>query len=214
MQDPISKIKHHRLVPVVALQSAADALPLSDALAAGGLPIIEITYRTPAADDAIRAVAKAGRVLVGAGTVLNVVTAQRAIDSGASFIVSPGLSPKVVEFCLSKKMPIIPGGANATDLQLAIGEYDLPLVKFFPAEGLGGVKMIKLLSLPYTTARFMCTGGITQENLKTYLTCPQVDGAGGGWMTPPELIAGKQWDEIRKLAALAVGVAKEVGKPA
>ncbi len=137
MKHLLLQLKQHRLVPVIAIDSADDALPLAEALAAGGLPLAEITFRTAAAEESIRAIAKAGKMLVGAGTVLNIDTAKRTIDAGASFLVTPGFSHRIVEFCLSREMPVIPGTGSATDLQAA-GELGLSLVKFFPAETLGG----------------------------------------------------------------------------
>lgn len=213
MPTVFTQLAHHRLVPVVSLDSAADAPPLAAALIAGNLPIIEITFRTPAAEAAIRAVAKTPNLLVGAGTVLNIATAQRAIDAGAAFIVTPGFSPKLVEFCLNKKIPIIPGASTGTDLQLAVGEYDLKLLKFFPAESLGGLPTLKALSAPFPTVRFLPTGGITPHNLKAYLTTPQVQAVGGSWMAPPQLIAAKDYDQITKLTANSVAIAHELSGP-
>lgn len=207
MSDPIQQLGKHRLVPVVALDSPADALPLAEALRAGGLPVVEITFRTAAAEESIRAIVKRGGMIVGAGTVLNVETAQRAIDAGASFIVSPGFSAKLVEFCLTKKVPVLPGIATPTDLQAA-AELGLPAVKFFPAEALGGLKMLKALAAVFGSMRFMPTGGITADNLRSYLDFAPVLACGGSWMATREAIAGKHFDNIRHLTAQSVEVAR------
>lgn len=204
MNDLVSQLKSHRLVPVVVIDSADDAVPLANALREGGLPVVEITFRTAAAEAAIRAISHEKSVLLGAGTVLNVDTAKRAIDAGASFIVTPGFGPKVVEFCLGRNIPIFPGAANATDLQLAVGEYQLKVVKFFPAEALGGLKTIKALAAPFPSVQFMPTGGITPENLSSYLSFPPVLACGGSWMVPPESITAKKFADIRRFVADSV----------
>jgi 2-dehydro-3-deoxyphosphogluconate aldolase/(4S)-4-hydroxy-2-oxoglutarate aldolase len=204
------QLKKHRLVPVVAIESAADAVPLAEALTAGGLPVAEVTFRTAAAEESIKAIAKSGKMLVGAGTVLNIETAKKAIDAGASFIVTPGFGPKVVEFCLGKKVPIIPGASNATDLQIAIGEYQLSVVKFFPAEAYGGIKTLKALAAPFSSVKFMPTGGITTSNLRAYLEFGPVLACGGSWMVAKELLAARQWDDVRKITAESVALVKEL----
>jgi 2-dehydro-3-deoxyphosphogluconate aldolase/(4S)-4-hydroxy-2-oxoglutarate aldolase len=210
MNHLLTQLKQHRLVPVVAIDSADDALPLAEALAAGGLPVAEITFRTSAAEQSIRAIAKSGNMLVGAGTVLNLDTAKRAIDAGASFLVTPGFSHKIVEFCLSAGTPVIPGTGNATDLQAA-SEYGLTAVKFFPAEAIGGLKVLKALAAPFGGLKYMPTGGITADNLRAYLEFPPVLACGGSWMVARETIAAKQFDTIRTLTAQAVALVKAVG---
>jgi 2-dehydro-3-deoxyphosphogluconate aldolase/(4S)-4-hydroxy-2-oxoglutarate aldolase len=202
-----TQLKQHRLVPVIAIDSADDALPLSEALAAGGLPVAEITFRTDAAEESIKKIAKSGNVLVGAGTVLNIDTAKRAIDAGASFLVTPGFSHKIVEFCLSRHMPIIPGTGSATDLQAA-AEFGLSVVKFFPAEAIGGLKLLKALAAPFGVIKFMPTGGISADNVCAYLAFPAVLACGGSWMVARETIAAKQFDTIRSLTAQAVSLVK------
>ena len=211
MTTLLDHLKQHRLVPVVAIDSAADAVPLADALSAGGLPVAEITFRTAAAEESIRAIAKAGRMLVGAGTVLNIETAQRAIDAGATFLVTPGFSPRIVEFCLARNIAIIPGAGSATDLQLA-SEMGVSTVKFFPAEAIGGLKTLKVLAAPFTGIKFMPTGGITSDNLKSYLEFPPVIACGGSWMVARETIAAKQFDTIRSITAKAVELAQSVAR--
>ena len=211
MKHLLTQLKQHRLVPVIAIDSADDALPLAGALSAGGLPIAEITFRTAAAEASIRAIVKAGKMLVGAGTVLSIDTAKRAIDAGASFLVTPGFSHKIVEFCLSRDIPIIPGTGSATDLQAA-AEFGLSLVKFFPAEAIGGLKLLKALSAPFAGIKYMPTGGITADNVFPYLEFPPVVACGGSWMVGREAIAAKQFDTIRLLTAQAVALVKAAGQ--
>jgi 2-dehydro-3-deoxyphosphogluconate aldolase/(4S)-4-hydroxy-2-oxoglutarate aldolase len=210
MEDLLNQLKRHRLVPVVAIDSADDAAPLAEALAAGGLPVAEITFRTSAAEDSIRAIARAGKMLVGAGTVLNLDTARRAMDAGASFLVTPGFSHKIVEFCLARNFPIIPGTGSATDLQAA-AECGLSAVKFFPAEAIGGLKVLKALAAPFSGIKYMPTGGITADNLRSYLEFPPVLACGGSWMVAREAIAAGQFDSIRSLTAKAVALVQAVG---
>jgi 2-dehydro-3-deoxyphosphogluconate aldolase/(4S)-4-hydroxy-2-oxoglutarate aldolase len=210
MKHLLSELKHHRLIPVIAIDSADDALPLAEALAAGGLPVAEITFRTAAAEESIKKIANAGKMLVGAGTVMSIDTARRAIDAGASFLVTPGFSHKLVEFCLSRDMPIIPGTGSATDLQAA-AEFGLSVVKFFPAEAIGGLKLLKALSAPFAGIKYMPTGGITADNVCSYLAFPPVLACGGSWMVARETIAAKRFDAIRTLTAQAVALVESVG---
>jgi 2-dehydro-3-deoxyphosphogluconate aldolase/(4S)-4-hydroxy-2-oxoglutarate aldolase len=209
MQDVLTRIGQCRIIPVIALDDADAAAPLADALVAGGLPIIEITFRTDAAERAIRAVSHRGDLLVGAGTVLNVDTAKRAADAGAKFIVSPGFNPKVVSWCVNAGLPITPGTATPTDIEMAL-DHGLSVVKFFPAEPLGGVAMLKAIAAPYGMMRFIPTGGIGPENMATYLAFPKVLACGGSWMATKELIAAGQFDKIRDLTRLAVELADRV----
>ncbi|MDB5333317.1 MAG: Entner-Doudoroff aldolase [Phycisphaerales bacterium] len=209
MQDVLTRIGQCRIIPVIALDDADAAIPLADALLAGGLPIIEITFRTDAAERAIRAGAHRGDLLVGAGTVLNVDTAKRAADAGAKFIVSPGFNPKVVSWCVNAGIPITPGTATPTDIEMAL-DYGLSVVKFFPAEPLGGITMLKAVAAPYGMMRFIPTGGIGPENMAAYLAFPKVLACGGSWMATKELIAGGQFDKIRDLTRLAVELADRV----
>ena len=179
MNDTLKKIGSIGIVPVVVLNKTEDAAPLAQSLMKGGLPCAEVTFRTQAAEESIRTIAKAfPDMLVGAGTVLSVDQVKRAVDAGAKFIVSPGLNPKVVEYCLKKNYPVTPGIMTPTELEVALG-YGLDVVKFFPAENAGGLKMIKAMSAPYTMMKFMPTGGINATNVRDYLAC------GGSWITPP-----------------------------
>jgi 2-dehydro-3-deoxyphosphogluconate aldolase/(4S)-4-hydroxy-2-oxoglutarate aldolase len=207
MSDVLKRIGELKIVPVISLDDAADAAGLGDALAAGGLPIAEVTFRTEAAEQAIRALARRGDLLVGAGTVLNVETAKIAVGAGAQFIVSPGFNPKVVGWCMENKVPITPGIATPTEIEMAL-DHGLSVVKFFPAELLGGIKMLKAVSAPYPMMRFMPTGGITPENIEEYLKFKKVIACGGTWMVSKEMLAGKQFDAIQELSRKAVAAAR------
>ncbi len=188
MTEILAQLSQLRLVPVIALEDAAQADPLAAALVKGGLPVAEITFRTAAAADSIRAMAARGDLLVGAGTVLTTAQADEARDAGATFIVSPGFNPKVVQHCLDQDLPIIPGISNPTDIEMAL-EHGLEVVKFFPAEAFGGLKTLKAMSAPYGNLRFMPTGGISPANVNEYLAFPKVLACGGSWMVKPELYA-------------------------
>lgn len=211
--DVIDQIGRLRVVPVVAIDDAGDAAGLGDALAAGGLPIAEITFRTAAAEASIRTLAKQSGMLVGAGTVLNVDTAKRAVDAGAKFIVSPGFNPKTVRWCLDNKVPVTPGTATPTDIEMAL-DHGLSVVKFFPAEAIGGLKTLQAFAAPFGMMRFMPTGGITPDNLEKYLAFPKVLACGGSWMASKEMIADKQFDKITELSRDAVQRAGRVTRPA
>jgi 2-dehydro-3-deoxyphosphogluconate aldolase / (4S)-4-hydroxy-2-oxoglutarate aldolase len=203
MSEVLDQIAELKVVPVVAIDDAADAGPLGEAFAAGGLPIAEITFRTAAAEASIRTLAKQAGMLVGAGTVLNADTAKRAVDAGARFIVSPGFNPKTVRWCLDNKVPITPGTATPTDIEMAL-DFGLNVVKFFPAEALGGLKTLQAFAAPFGMMRFMPTGGITPDNLEKYLAFPKVIACGGSWMATKELIGGKQFGKITELTRDAV----------
>lgn len=203
-QDLISAaVARTRLLPVVVLQDAAGADPLAAALVAGGLRSVEVTFRTDAAADAIKAMAARGDLLVGAGTVLTVEQVDRAVAAGARFVVSPGFSPRVVRHCLGLGLPVFPGAATATEVQMALDE-GLDTVKFFPAEDLGGVRMIKALAAPFRSVRFIPTGGVNAGNLADYLALPSVLAVGGTWMVAPDLLAEGRWDEVTRRTAAAV----------
>ena len=211
MNKALSRIEALRIVPVVSMEHATDAPALGEALLAGGLPIAEITFRTDAAEASIRALARRGELLVGAGTVLDVQTAQRALNAGAKFIVSPGFNPKVVSWCLKAGVPITPGVATPTDIEMAL-DHGLSVVKFFPSEALGGLPMLKAIAAPYPMMRFIPTGGIDAANLGEYLRFPGVLACGGSWMVAKELLAEKRFDQITRLAREAVSTA-EAAKP-
>ncbi len=192
------------IVPVIALDDAKDASPLGKALCDGGLPAAEITFRTAAAEESIRIMAKEfPNMIIGAGTVLTTEQVDRAVNAGASFIVSPGLNPRVVQYCVSKNIPIVPGCANPSDIEVAI-ELGLNTVKFFPAEAAGGIKMIKAMSAPYTQMKFMPTGGITADNLLDYMSFNKIICCGGSWMVSKEMITAGEFDKITALTREAV----------
>lgn len=204
MHETIRTLGLYGIIPVVAIDRAADAVPLARALEDGGLHCIEITFRTAAAADAIAAIARdCPGMLAGAGTVLTVEQAKLAKASGARFIVSPGLNRKVVEYCLTEGIPVTPGVATPSDVETAL-DLGLEVVKFFPAEAAGGVKYLNALSAPYRSVRFIPTGGIDEANLLSYLRLPRVVACGGSWMVKPELINGGKFDEIRTLTTKAV----------
>jgi 2-dehydro-3-deoxyphosphogluconate aldolase / (4S)-4-hydroxy-2-oxoglutarate aldolase len=198
MHKVLQRIGKLKLVPIVVLDQAESAGPLGDALVAGGMPIVEITFRTDGAAEAIATLAKRGDLLVGAGTLLSTGQVDRAIDAGAGFLVAPGTNPRVVEHAQRHSMPILPGVATPTDIELAMS-LGLETVKFFPAETMGGVAAIKALAGPYPNMRFMPTGGITPEKLPAYLALPSVLACGGSWMAPRDKLAAGDWGAIRKL---------------
>ncbi len=199
--EEISKIG---IVPVVALNDEKDAKPLAEALCNGGLPCAEITFRTEAAEESIKIMTKEfPNMLVGAGTVLTIEQVDCAVNAGAKFIVSPGLNPKVVSYCVEKKITIVPGCSSPSDVEAAI-ELGLDTVKFFPAEAAGGIKMIKAMSAPYTKMHFMPTGGINASNLKEYLNFPKIVACGGSWMVSRDLMASGKFEQITVLTKEAV----------
>jgi 2-dehydro-3-deoxyphosphogluconate aldolase / (4S)-4-hydroxy-2-oxoglutarate aldolase len=203
MKEQLQKL---RLVPVVAIESAAAAMPLADALSEGGLPCAEITLRTDAALDSIKALADRKDFFLGAGTVHSVDQAKSVVDAGAKFVVTPGFNPRTVSWCLEKKIPIFPGVATPTDLEMAL-EHGLEVVKFFPAETLGGVKTLKAFSGPYGGIQFIPTGGIGPANVSDYLNLSCVLACGGSWMVKPDLLREGKFDEVKRLTVEAVQMA-------
>lgn len=203
MKERFQKVLNLRIIPVVAIHDAQNANPLADALIEGGLPSAEITFRTEAALDAISCMAKRGDMLVGAGTVLKVEQARRAVDSGACFIVSPGFNPKVVQYCFENHIPVTPGISTPTDIERAI-DFGLDVVKFFPAEAFGGIKTLKAISAPFGMMRFIPTGGIGPHNLIAYLSLPNIPACGGSWMVKSDLISKGKFTEILQLTREAM----------
>jgi 2-dehydro-3-deoxyphosphogluconate aldolase/(4S)-4-hydroxy-2-oxoglutarate aldolase len=206
--DVFKRLAELKVIPVVAIDDAAAADPMGEALVAGGLPIAEVTFRTAAAEASIKALAKRGDIFVGAGTVLNVDNVKKAVDGGAHFIVTPGFNPKVVGYCIEHKIPITPGTVTATEIGMAL-DFGLTVVKFFPAEAVGGLKTLKAVAAPYGMMKFIPTGGIVPENLGDYLKFGQVLACGGSWMVSKELLAKKQFDKVRDLAKQAVELANQ-----
>jgi 2-dehydro-3-deoxyphosphogluconate aldolase/(4S)-4-hydroxy-2-oxoglutarate aldolase len=199
--DALAAIEAARIVPVVTLEDAADAVPLVEALVGGGLPVVEITLRTAAGLDAVRAAASAaipGAVL-GAGTVLTPEDAEAAIDAGARFVVSPGIVEDVVVACHRRGVLVLPGIATPTELLRALA-LGCTTVKLFPAAVAGGPAFIRSLAALGTGARFVPTGGITLETARDYLAIREVVAVGGSWMVPAGRIAANDWAGIRALA--------------
>lgn len=189
---------------MVVLDDAKDAAPLAKALCEGGLPCAEVTFRTAAAEESIRIMAKEfPDMLVGAGTVLTTEQVDRAVNAGAKFIVSPGLNPTVVKYCVDKGIPVTPGTSNPSDVEMAIS-LGLDVVKFFPAEQAGGINMIKAMAAPYTQMKFMPTGGINAKNINSYLAFDKILACGGSWMVKKDLVAAGEFDKIRDLTKEAV----------
>lgn len=196
MDACIKELYRIGIVPVVALEDAADALPLGAALKKGGVSAIEVTFRTAAAADAIRLLTREmPELLVGAGTVITKEQADAAIEAGAKFIVSPGFQPELVSYVLSKGVPMCPGTATPGEMEQAMA-LGLSAVKFFPAEQNGGAPMLKALSAPYRDLLFMPTGGVKLENLRTYLALDQVFACGGTWLATKDDIKAKAFDKI------------------
>jgi 2-dehydro-3-deoxyphosphogluconate aldolase/(4S)-4-hydroxy-2-oxoglutarate aldolase len=209
MNEQFNQVLAQRIIPVVAIHNAKDADPLADALIAGGLPSAEITFRTEAAEAAIKAMARRGDITVGAGTVLTVEQAQKAIDAGAGFVVAPGLNPKVVRFCLDNNIPVTPGVATPTDIETAMN-LGLEILKFFPAEAFGGLKTLKAMSAPYQAVKFIPTGGLNAQNVVDYLKFPKVAAVGGSWIVKSDAIAGGEFDKITQLTREAVEIVKNL----
>jgi len=206
----LEKLGRLGVVPVVKIERSEDAVELGRALLAGGLPCAEITFRTEAAEEAIRQISLSlPEIIVGAGTVLSVDQAARAVSAGARFIVSPGFNPKVVDWCLEHEVPVTPGVATPTEIDMAL-EKGLEILKFFPAEALGGVRMLKALAAPYGGVKFIPTGGINQDNLADYLAQPSVHCCGGSWLVKANLISASRFDEITQLTRDAISVVRRV----
>ncbi|GHV81938.1 hypothetical protein AGMMS49991_04960 [Spirochaetia bacterium] len=204
METVLESLGKIGIVPVIKIDDAARAVPLARALAAGGIPCAEVTFRTEAGAEAIRRIAaEVPEVLLGAGTVLTIEQVDRAIAAGAKFIVSPGLNPKVVSYCTQKGIPIVPGCSNPSDIEQAL-ELGLDTVKFFPAEQAGGLDYIKAIAAPYTQVKFMPTGGINQNNIAKYIAFDKIVACGGSWMVSADLINAGEFDRISALCREAL----------
>ncbi|HCU80458.1 MAG: 2-dehydro-3-deoxyphosphogluconate aldolase [Chloroflexi bacterium] len=204
MNKIIEKISAMGVVPVVAIENSADAVGLGDALMNAGLPCAEITFRTAAAASAIRTLCNSHPgILVGAGTILTTSDAEKAVDAGASFVVTPGFDSDLVEWCLAQSIPVIPGVMTPTDINAAINRK-LNVLKFFPAEAAGGIKTLKAISGPYGSIKFVPTGGITISNLEEYLSLPNVVACGGSWLVNKDQISRGEFDKIESLVREAV----------
>jgi 2-dehydro-3-deoxyphosphogluconate aldolase/(4S)-4-hydroxy-2-oxoglutarate aldolase len=204
--------KQHQvgIIPVVALDDPKDAVKLANVLCEGGLPCAEVTFRTGAAEESIRNMAKNfPEMLIGAGTVLSIDQVDRAIAVGAKFIVSPGFNPKVVDYCLEKGIPIIPGIQTPSEIEQAL-ERGLKVVKFFPAEPAGGLRMIKALAAPYVNLQFIPTGGINAKNVREYLSFNRILACGGSWMVKKDWIKEGEFDKIKLMVKEASDIVKEI----
>ena len=210
MNDVIKALGEYGIVPVVVLNDAKDAEPLAKALCEGGLKCAEVTFRTAAAEESIKIMAeKFPDMLVGAGTVLTPEQVDRAVAAGAKFIVSPGLNPKVVKYCVEKGIPVCPGTCTPSEMEQAM-DLGLDVVKFFPAEPSGGVKFIKAVAAPYTMLKFMPTGGVNATNVRDYLAYDKILCCGGSWMVKGSLIEAGEFDKIVEMTKEAAAIVKEV----
>lgn len=210
--DVYQKIKELKLIPVAVINNADDAVPLGEALIEAGLPIIEVTFRTEAAVESIkRLTKKIPEIIVGAGTVLKVDQVKDVIKTGAHFIVTPGFNPKIVDYCIQVKIPIIPGVNTPTMVEWAL-EKGLRIVKFFPANLSGGPDMLKSLAGPYPEMKFVPTGGINTDTVIEYLKLSNVIACGGSWIVKKDLISLGQFEEIKRLTKTAISlINSEIG---
>ncbi len=208
--DALSLIKKAAVVPVVVLDDARDAVPAAKAMLAGGINVMEITFRTAAAADSIRAVAEScPEMLVGAGTVITKEQCLEALACGAAFIVSPGFDPEVVSLCIERGVPVTPGCVTPTEIMAAM-KLGLNVVKFFPAGVYGGLKAMKALSAPFGGIKFIPTGGADAGNLKEYLQAPCVFAVGGSWLCPKDALKAGDFEKITQVCREAAGIVKEV----
>lgn len=197
-----------KVVPVVVLDDAKDAEPLAKALVEGGLPCAEVTFRTEEAAESIRIMTEVyPDMLVGAGTVLTTEQVDKAVESGAKFIVSPGFDPEIVDYCIEKNIPVFPGCISPSEVAQVV-KRGLKVVKFFPAEQSGGLAMIKAMAAPYNMLKFMPTGGINTKNLKDYLACDKILCCGGSWMVKGDMIKAGEFEKIKKLTREAKELAE------
>ncbi|MDR1687528.1 MAG: bifunctional 4-hydroxy-2-oxoglutarate aldolase/2-dehydro-3-deoxy-phosphogluconate aldolase [Clostridiales bacterium] len=209
MNDILEQIQKIGIIPVIAISDASKAIPLANALLEGGVPCAEITFRTAFGEESIRKISEQmPEILVCAGTVLTCEQAQRAKDAGAKFVVSPGLNPKVVRYCVGNNILIVPGCATPSDMEAAM-EFGLSAVKFFPAEQAGGLNYIKAVSAPYPNLSFIPTGGINASNIGKYAAFGKVLACGGSWMVTKELIDAGNFTEITRLCREAVQIVKD-----
>ncbi|MFE5593452.1 bifunctional 4-hydroxy-2-oxoglutarate aldolase/2-dehydro-3-deoxy-phosphogluconate aldolase [Streptomyces sp. NPDC056549] len=200
------------VVPVVVIEDAADAVPLARALVAGGLPLIEVTLRTPAALDAVRAIAaEVPEAVVGAGTVVSAAGVAEAVGAGARFLVSPGWTARLLGAMRDSGVPFLPGVSTASEV-VTLLEQDVTDMKFFPAEAAGGVPYLKSLAGPLPRARFCPTGGVTLTSAPAYLALPNVDCVGGTWMLPPDALTARDWPRVESLARGAAGLGEPVSR--
>ena len=201
--DVLERLARAGVVPVVVLENAADAIPVAKAMLKGGVDVMEITFRTAAAADSIKAVAEnCPDMLVGAGTVLNLEQCKLAVQMGAKFIVSPGFDGEVVDWCIANRIPVTPGCVTPTEITAAVNR-GLKVIKFFPANVYGGLNAMKNLSAPFVGIKFLPTGGVNAANIKEYIDAPFIHAVGGSWVCPKDAVKAGDWDRITALCAEA-----------
>jgi len=209
-QSVVERLRKNRLVPVIVIDDVERAVPLARALEEGGLPCAEITFRTPGALAALEKIStECPNVLVGAGTVLTPRQAADAHSAGAKFVVAPGFGAAMVDYCVEHDVPVFPGIATPTELELALSR-GLSVMKFFPAESLGGIAYLKAMSAPYGDVAFLPSGGIGLSNMAAYLASPRVVACGGSWMAPADWISAGQFDRVREEVRKSVEAARAV----
>lgn len=210
MGSVLEELVGYGVVPVVVLNRAEDARPLAEALCRGGLKCAEVTFRTDAAEESIKIMSESfPEMLVGAGTVLTTEQVDRAVAAGAKFIVSPGFDPEVVDYCIDKNIPVVPGTITPSEVAQGV-KRGLKLLKFFPAEQAGGLAMIKAMAAPYTMVKFMPTGGINARNLPDYLASDKIAACGGSWMVKASLVDNKEYDRIEEMTREAVRIVNSI----
>ncbi|AHZ25757.1 KHG/KDPG aldolase [Helicobacter pylori] len=207
MQDKIIEILQiSPIVPVVVIENIKDAVPLAQSLIEGGIPIIEVTLRSSCALEAIELIAKnVPKMRVGAGTILNLTQLEQAQNRGAEFLISPGLTIKLLEHAKKKDMPLIPGVSSSSEVMQAL-ELGYNALKFFPAEYCGGVKLLNAFNGPFKGVKFCPTGGISADNMRSYLALENVVCVGGSWLTPKDLVQNKEWDKITEICKRALAL--------
>ncbi|GAA9935888.1 bifunctional 4-hydroxy-2-oxoglutarate aldolase/2-dehydro-3-deoxy-phosphogluconate aldolase [Helicobacter pylori] len=200
MQDKIIEVLQiSPIIPVVVIENIKDAVPLAQSLVEGGIHIIEVTLRSSCALEAIELIAKnVPKMRVGAGTILNPTQLEQAQNRGAEFLISPGLTIKLLEYAKKKDMPLIPGVSSSSEVMQAL-ELGYSALKFFPAEYCGGVKLLNAFNGPFKGVKFCPTGGISADNMRSYLNLENVLCVGGSWLTPKNLIQNKEWDKITEI---------------
>ena len=206
--DVLTRLANSIVVPVVVLEKVEDAIPTAEAMAAGGVDVMEITFRTACAPECIKAVAEnCPDVLVGAGTIVNLDQCKLAIEMGAKFIVSPGFSDEIVGYCVANGIPVAPGCVTPTEIMAAM-KHGLKMVKFFPANVYGGLKALKNLAAPFGGVKFLPTGGVNNDNIKEFIDTPFIHAVGGSWVCPKADIAAGNWEKITQLCIGARAAAK------
>ncbi len=203
-ENVFKQMEKLKIVPVVVINDSSKAISLAKAILDGGINCIEVTFRTSAAAESIKLIHEAfPQMLIGAGTVINIEQAQKALSAGAAFIVSPGFDPEIVQWCQNKNVAVIPGVSTASEVQCAV-KMGLEILKFFPAEAAGGIKMINSLCGPFPKVRFMATGGISLANVSDYAACSHIIAVGGSWMVKSSLIDEENWEAVSKACSEAV----------